>query len=149
MSEEVQQSQSGEDEGTAESAEHVEPHHAHHKISLPAERSSITHHVTVYADNGDADIYITVGFYDNKLPGELFISIGKAGSSLRGALDSWARMVSIGLQWGVPVDDIVDKFKSIAFEPSGPTSNEAIPRCMSPIDYAMRWLEGTMSSAKV
>lgn len=111
------------------------------KRHLPATRTSITHKVTVMSDQGDSSVFIIVGMYDTGEVGELFVNLGKQGSTLRGALDCWARMVSVALQWGVPLEDVIDKFKSVSFEPSGKTDNPEIPSCMSVVDYTMRWLE--------
>lgn len=111
------------------------------KRKLPDTRESLTHHVIIYSQQGDVDVYITKGMYEDGAVGELFISIGKQGSTMRGALDSWARMLSIALQWGVPLEDVIRKFKNVSFEPNGKTDNKLVPECHSVIDYAMRWLE--------
>lgn len=111
------------------------------KQHLPATRTSLTHKVVIESEQGDVSVYLTAGLYDTGEVGELFLHLGKQGSTLRGALDSWARMVSIALQWGVPAEDIIDKFKNVSFEPSGKTSNKDIPTCMSVVDYAVRWVE--------
>lgn len=104
---------------------------------LPDERESITHHFYI----GDQEGYFTVGMYPNGQPGEIFVSFAKAGSSQRGLLDAWAALVSMGLQSGVPLGAIVEKFKHWKFEPAGVTRNEAIPMCSSPLDYICKWLE--------
>lgn len=118
------------------------------KNRLPDTRESVTHKATIYSDHGDADVFITAGRYANGRVGELFVNIGLQGSTLRGTLDAWARMVSVALQWGVPVEDIIEKFKAVAFEPAGPTSNPAIPKCNSVIDYTVRWLEQEVNHGK-
>lgn len=111
------------------------------RMELPHTRVSTTHKVTIYGEHGDAPLYITAGRYPNGEVGELFVNMGKQGSTLRGALDSWARMVSVALQWGVPMGEIIRKFQGVAFEPSGATSNKAIPRCTSVVDYTVQWLK--------
>lgn len=111
------------------------------KLRLPDVRESVTHKVTIQSQHGDADVFIIAGRYPSGKVGELFVNIGLQGSTLRGTLDAWARMVSVSLQWGVPVEDIIEKFKGVAFEPAGYTTNKDIPQCNSVIDYAVRWLE--------
>lgn len=110
------------------------------KLRMPDVRESITHKTTIHSDYGDANVFITAGKYPDGRVGELFVNIGLQGSTLRGTLDAWARMVSVSLQWGVPKADIIEKFRGVSFEPSGPTSNPAIPRCSSVIDYTVQWL---------
>lgn len=104
---------------------------------LEDERMSVTHKFTV----GGQDGYFHVGLYADGTPGELFINIAKAGSTLHGLVDMAATAVSLGLQYGVPLDTIIDKFKGVRFEPSGFTGNTMIPRADSLADYLARWLE--------
>lgn len=111
------------------------------KTRLPPERRGITHKVTIESQHGDADVFIIIGLYPSGKVGELFVNIGLQGSTLRGTLDAWARMVSVSLQWGVPLEDIIEKFKGVAFEPAGRTTNKDIPQCNSIVDYTVRWLE--------
>lgn len=106
---------------------------------LPAERNGITHKFTV----GDQKGYITVGLYPDGSPGEVFVRIAKEGSTLSGVLDSFAIMVSLALQHGIPLRTLVDKFKHVHFEPFGKTGNPEIPFADSLIDYLFRWLETT------
>ncbi len=103
---------------------------------LPDERKSITHKFSV----GGHDGYITVGMYDDGTPGEIFIVMAKAGSTLNGVMDSFATAVSLGLQHGVPLKLFVNKFSHIRFEPHGFTKNADIPIAKSIIDYLFRWL---------
>ena len=104
---------------------------------LPAERKSITHKFTINAHEG----YLTVGLYDNGSPGELFLRMSKEGSTLSGLIDAWATMVSIALQYGVPLDVITSKFKDTQFDPRGFTGNPEIKTSSSVLDYISRWLE--------
>lgn len=108
---------------------------------LPDERRSLTHRVDIDGEFGTMTSYLTAGYYDNGKVGEIFVNVGKHGSTLQGTLDSWATMVSIAIQSGMPVEDIVRKFRGVQFEPSGKTSNKEIPRCSSLIDYVVQWLE--------
>lgn len=103
---------------------------------LPDERQAITHKFEVGAYDG----FITVGLYEDGTPGELFITVSKEGSTLAGLLDALATSVSIGLQYGVPLKTLVDKFSHVRFEPSGFTNNPNIRMAKSVVDYIFRWL---------
>ena len=103
---------------------------------LPDERQSVTHKFSVAGHDG----YITVGFYDDGSPGEVFLKMSKEGSVISGLIDTIATMTSILLQYGVPLESLVDKFSHVRFEPSGFTSNQDIPIAKSIIDYVFRWL---------
>ncbi len=110
---------------------------------LPSERQSITHKFSVGGHEG----YITVGMYEDGTPGEIFIKMAKEGSTLSGFMDGFALSVSIGLQYGVPLKALVDKFINTRFEPSGFTGHPAIPYAKSVLDYIGRWLGGRFISA--
>ncbi|MEN9558442.1 MAG: hypothetical protein RL141_811 [Candidatus Parcubacteria bacterium] len=103
---------------------------------LPDERQAITHKFEIGAYSG----FITVGLYEDGAPGEIFITMSKEGSTLAGLLDALATSVSIGLQYGVPLKTLVDKFSHVRFEPSGFTSNPNIRMAKSVVDYMFRWL---------
>jgi ribonucleoside-diphosphate reductase alpha chain len=107
-----------------------------HRERLPATRPSITHKFAVGGHEG----YLTVGQYDNGRPGELFITMAKEGSTVGGMMDAFATAISLCLQFGVPLDDLVKKFTHQRFEPSGMTSNKDIPFAKSVVDYVFRWL---------
>ena len=109
---------------------------------LPSERSSITHKFTIGGHEG----YITVGMYESGEPGEIFIKMAKEGSTLSGFMDGFALSVSIGLQYGVPLKALVDKFINTRFEPAGYTGHPAIPYAKSVLDYIARWLGGRFIS---
>ena len=94
-----------------------------HRRKLPSERQSITHKFSIGGHEG----YITVGMYEDGEPGEIFIKMAKEGSTLSGFMDGFALSVSIGLQYGVPLKALVDKFINTRFEPSGYTGHPAIP----------------------
>jgi ribonucleoside-diphosphate reductase alpha chain len=110
---------------------------------LPSERQSLTHKFSIGGHEG----YITVGKYDDGNPGEIFIKMSKEGSTLSGFMDGFALSVSIGLQYGVPLKALVDKFINTRFEPSGYTGNKEIPYAKSVLDYIGRWLGGRFISA--
>ena len=103
---------------------------------LPAERTAITHKFDISGHEG----YITVGLYPDGQPGEIFLKMAKEGSTISGLMDSFATTVSVALQYGVPLHDLVHKFAHVRFEPSGFTANPEIPIAKSVIDYIFRWL---------
>jgi ribonucleoside-diphosphate reductase alpha chain len=103
---------------------------------LPDERQSVTHKFSVAGHDG----YLTVGMYEDGTPGEIFIVMAKAGSTLSGVMDSFATAVSLGLQHGVPLRLYVNKFSHVRFEPHGFTKSPDIPIAKSIIDYIFRWL---------
>jgi ribonucleoside-diphosphate reductase alpha chain len=109
---------------------------------LPAERNSITHKFSVGGHEG----YITVGMYEDRRPGEIFIKMAKEGSTLSGIMDAFALSVSISLQYGVPLRALVDKFVNSRFEPSGYTGNPDIRYAKSIVDYIGRWVGGKFIS---
>src|SRR5205809_7226906 len=78
--------------------------------------------------------------YEDGSPGELFIVMAKEGSVVSGLMDSFATAVSLALQYGVPLQVLVDKFSHVRFEPSGFTNNPEIPIAKSIVDYIFRWL---------
>jgi ribonucleoside-diphosphate reductase alpha chain len=103
---------------------------------LPTERAAITHKF----DIGGSEGYMTVGLYDDGQPGEIFLTMAKQGSTVSGLMDAFATSVSVALQYGVPLRDLVNKFSHARFEPSGFTGNQEIPIAKSIIDYIFRWL---------
>jgi ribonucleoside-diphosphate reductase alpha chain len=113
-----------------------------HRRKLPSERQSVTHKFSISGHEG----YITVGMYQDGTPGEIFIKMAKEGSTLSGFMDGFALSVSIGLQYGVPLKTLVDKFINTRFEPAGYTGHPAIPYAKSVLDYIARWLGGRFIS---
>ena len=104
---------------------------------LPRERESLTHKFSVAGHEG----YITAGRYEDGELGEIFLTdIGKDGSTLRGMMNAFATAISIGLQYGVPLETFVRKFSYMRFDPEGMTTNPEIPFAKSLPDYIMRWL---------
>jgi ribonucleoside-diphosphate reductase alpha chain len=97
---------------------------------------------------GGHEGYITVGMYDDGRPGEIFIKMSKEGSTLSGVMDGVALSMSIGLQYGVPLNALVDKLINTRFEPSGFTLNPQIRMVTSVLDYIGRWLGGKFISAE-
>jgi len=104
---------------------------------LPDERRSVTHKFRV----GDQEGYITVGLYDDGRPGEIFVKINKEGSTVSGLTDAVAKLASIALQYGVPLDALAPKMRNTRFEPYGPTGNPQVPWATSVVDYIFHWLQ--------
>ncbi len=107
-----------------------------HRRKLSDERHSLTHKFDIAGHEG----YITVGKYEDGSPGEIFVSMSKQGSTISGLMDSFATAISYALQYGVPLQFLVDKFAHMRFEPSGFTKNAQIPYAKSIVDYLFRWL---------
>src|SRR3954453_12398872 len=84
-----------------------------HRRRLPAERSAVTHRFDIAGHEG----YITVGLYPDGQPGEIFLKMAKEGSTVSGLMGSFATTVSVALQYGVPLKDLVNKFAHVRFEP--------------------------------
>jgi ribonucleoside-diphosphate reductase alpha chain len=103
---------------------------------LPDTRNAITHKFDVAGHEG----YLTAGLYEDGQPGEVFITMAKEGSTIGGLMDAVATLVSVSLQYGVPVESLVRKFEHVRFEPSGMTRNPEIPIAKSLVDYIFRWL---------
>ncbi len=103
---------------------------------LPDEREAITHKFSVGGHEG----YITVGLYEDGRPGEIFLTMAKEGSVVSGLMDCFATAISMTLQYGVPIEVLIDKFSHTRFEPSGYTANKEIPIAKSLVDYIFRYL---------
>jgi len=117
---------------------------------LPDTRASITHHVVIHSQLEDTDLYITCGLYHDGRIGELFIKASRAGSRVHGFMDNLAIILSIALQYGVPLEPLAEKLRATRFEPAGWVSG--FPpgllagqegkhlQTTSPLDYLARWL---------
>jgi ribonucleoside-diphosphate reductase alpha chain len=103
---------------------------------LPDERSAITHKFDISGHEG----YITVGLYEDGKPGEIFLVMAKEGSTISGFADAFAQAISYALQYGVPLQVLVDKFSHVRFEPSGMTQNPEVRFAKSIVDYVFRWM---------
>ena len=106
-------------------------------------RQSVTHKFCVNGHEG----YLCVGLYPDGRPGEVFITMAKEGSTVGGIMDSFGTALSIALQYGVPLEVMVNKFSHTRFEPMGPTTNKDIRMAKSVVDYIARWLGLTFLSA--
>ena len=131
----VAEAVSGGDAGKV-STETIRVIHRPMRRRLPDTRNSMTHKFNVAGHEG----YLTVGLYEDGLPGELFITMAKEGSTIGGLMDSLGTAVSVALQYGVPVPSLVNKFTHQRFEPAGMTANKDIPFAKSLVDYIFRWL---------
>ena len=103
---------------------------------LPDERRSITHKFSVAGHEG----YVTVGLFEDGKPGEIFLRMSKEGSTISGLMDSFATAISLTLQYGVPLEALVNKFTHMRFEPAGFTKNPEIPMAKSLVDYIFKWM---------
>ena len=99
-------------------------------------RQSITHKFSICGHEG----YITAGLYEDGTPGEVFIKMAKQGSTVSGLVDTIAILMSLALQYGVPVEQLARKFEHTRFEPSGHTTNPEIQVASSISDYVFTWL---------
>lgn len=104
---------------------------------MPETRQAITHKFDVGGHEG----YMTVGFFDDGAPGELFVQMAKEGSTIGGLMDTIGTLTSIALQYGVPLETLVEKFSYQRFEPSGYTRHPDIRQATSIIDYVFRWMK--------
>ena len=111
---------------------------------LPDERAAITHKFDIAGHEG----YITVGLFEDGTPGEIFLVMAKEGSTISGFADAFAQAVSYALQYGVPLQVLVDKFSHVRFEPSGRTRNRDVVIAKSIVDYIFRWMATKFLSAE-
>jgi ribonucleoside-diphosphate reductase alpha chain len=103
---------------------------------LPKARPATTTSFAV----GGAEGYMTAGAYADGALGEVFLKLGKQGSTLAGVMDAFSIAVSIGLQYGVPLETFVEKFTNLRFEPAGMTDDADIRMAQSMMDYIFRRL---------
>src|SRR5687768_13538985 len=98
---------------------------------MPDTRRAVVHKFQI----GEHEGYLNVGIFDDGRPGEIFVTMSKEGSTIGGMIDSFARMTSIALQFGVPLETLVEKFAFQRFEPSGFSQAPEIGCAHSIIDY--------------
>jgi len=115
----------------------AKPEWAPVRRKLPDTRYGPTHKFNIGGFKG----YVNASTYEDGSVGEIFINASKQGSTMQGILDSFATAISLALQYGVPLEKLIEKFKATRFEPNGFTTNEQIRICSSVIDYVFRWLE--------
>jgi ribonucleoside-diphosphate reductase alpha chain len=133
----VAQPLSGKSEGGSSLLEPaVAPLAAPRRRRLPDDRNEIGRKFRV----GDYEGYIHVGLYEDGSPGDIFVDIAKEGTTLAGLMNSFMISVSLGLQYGVPLEVYVSKFAHMRFEPSGQTNDPDIRVAKSIVDYIFRWM---------
>jgi ribonucleoside-diphosphate reductase alpha chain len=137
----VAQPLSGKSDGSAAFA--PVPLAAPQRRRLPDDRTEIGRKFRV----GDYEGYIHVGLYDDGTPGDIFVDIAKEGTTLAGLMNSFMISVSLGLQYGVPLEVYVSKFAHMRFEPSGMTNDADIRIAKSIVDYIFRWMGKKFLSA--
>jgi ribonucleoside-diphosphate reductase alpha chain len=125
------------------------------RLKLPQTRRSVTHKFEIMGHEG----YLTVGLYDDGKPGEVFITMSKEGSTIRGLMDAWATSVSLNLQYGAKVRDLFGKFRHQKFEPSGFVKNTgggmldkevtSIRSASSIVDYVAQFMLNTFGDNKI
>ena len=103
---------------------------------LPDDRTEVGRKFRV----GEYEGYIHVGLFDDGTPGDIFVDIAKEGTTLAGLMNSFMIAVSLGLQYGVPLEVYVSKFAHMRFEPSGVTNDPDIRAAKSIVDYVFRWM---------
>lgn len=114
----------------------TEDAHVATRRRLPKSRPAQTTSFSV----GGAEGYMTTGAYADGALAEVFLKLGKQGSTLAGVMDSFSIAVSIGLQYGVPLETFVEKFSNLRFEPAGMTDDADIRMAQSMMDYIFRRL---------
>jgi ribonucleoside-diphosphate reductase alpha chain len=103
---------------------------------LPDDRTEVGRKFRV----GEYEGYIHVGLFEDGTPGDIFVDIAKEGTTLAGLMNSFMISVSLGLQYGVPLEVYVSKFAHMRFEPSGMTNDPDIRAAKSIVDYIFRWM---------
>jgi ribonucleoside-diphosphate reductase alpha chain len=114
----------------------LSPEQKQDRRRLPDDRTEVGRKFRV----GDYEGYIHVGLYDDGKPGDIFVDIAKEGTTLAGLMNSFMISVSLGLQYGVPLEVYVSKFAHMRFEPSGLTNDPDIRVAKSLVDYIFRWM---------
>lgn len=110
----------------------IQPQREH----LPLVRPSLTQRAEmVDAHGGVLEVYLTISFYPDGRPGEMFITAAKVGSVLRGLFDAMATMASYALQYGVPATAVAEALISFEFEPRGATGDPEHPQAKSIVDW--------------
>jgi ribonucleoside-diphosphate reductase alpha chain len=105
--------------------------------TLKPTHESITHKFSVNQHEG----YLTIGLFEDGLPGEIFIKMSKEGSTLSGLIQGFCRAFSLAIQYGLPLNEATDRFRNMRFDPMGDTSNPKIPQASSILDYVAQYLD--------
>ncbi len=107
------------------------------RVTLPSTHESVTHKFSVNGHEG----YLTIGLFEDGMPGEIFIKMSKEGSTLSGLIQGFSRAFSLAIQYGLPLSDAVERFRNMRFDPMGQTSNPNIPQATSILDYVAQYLD--------
>ena len=107
---------------------------------LPSTRKGITHRAVIHTDGKRIKFFITVNCYENGTPAELFLTFDESGGAVDGWADVWSAAISVSLQHGEPLKNIIAKYSYVQFEPQGQTDNPDIRFCKSVPDYVVRFL---------
>ena len=110
------------------------------RMRVLLEASTESEWVACHLESLGHEGYITVGLFDDGTPGEIFLTMAKEGSTISGFADAFAQAISYALQYGVPLQVLVDKFSHARFEPSGMTKNPEVRFAKSIVDYIFRWM---------
>src|SRR5579885_2727226 len=132
----VAQPLSGKGEGGTAAQATLAPAAVPRRRRLPDDRTEIGRKFRV----GEYEGYIHVGLFEDGTPGDIFVDIAKEGTTLAGLMNSFMIAVSLGLQYGVPLEVYVSKFAHMRFEPSGATNDPDIRAAKSIVDYVFRWM---------
>jgi len=113
---------------------------------LPSTRKGITHRAVINTEKGRLKFFVTVNCYeDTGKPAELFLTFDESGGVDDGWADAWATAISVCLQRGEPLENIVAKYSFMQFEPSGRTDNPDVRLAKSVPDYVCRWMSATFA----
>jgi ribonucleoside-diphosphate reductase alpha chain len=110
-----------------------------HRVKLPNERQAITRKVNLAGQ----EFYVTVGMYPDGKPGEVFITMSQEGTFASGMADAFAKILSIALQYGVPLPNVIRQLRHMRFAPDGFTGAADIPTASSVVDFLAQWLNKT------
>lgn len=126
----------GKDKAGEFTAEHTTGLGRGDRETLANDREAMIHKFSIQGQTG----YLTIGKFPDGRVGEIFVNMNDQGSTVSGFLDAWSKCVSLGLQYGMPVDVVIQKFQGSRFEPSGWTSNSDIKSCTSVVDYIAKFI---------
>jgi ribonucleoside-diphosphate reductase alpha chain len=107
---------------------------------LPEERLGITKRIHLQHAHGDLKIYVQTGTFPDGSIGELFLKADRSGSTISGLLDALSITASVALQYGAPVETLIEKWARMQFEPSGTTGDPDMRQVSSIMDAVARWL---------
>lgn len=123
------------------------------RTRLPVEREGPTRTFRIRYKHKDGTddvmhIYLTANRFPDGRPGEIFIKADRMGTMARGALDATATMMSLLLQYGVPLEVVTGKLRNTRYEPAGFTGDDEFKTCTSVLDLVAQWLDKRFGSSK-